>query len=80
MELQQFIENGERAVRSVRHDDGRAIVADLGPDASDAVVDVVDETAIVVQDGEAFDVELPGAAERAFIRNGVLTIELEADE
>jgi len=80
MELQQFADDEDRVVRTVQNDEERAVVADLGPAAGDAIVDVVDETAIVVTDEEEYDVELPAPAERAFIRNGVLTIELEADE
>lgn len=63
-------------------DDETVIVADFGTADGDATVDVVDETAIVVVDGpegtrqEEFD--LPAADAEAFIRNGVLTIEVSA--
>jgi hypothetical protein len=80
MELQQFINDDDRSVRSVRRDGGQTVVADFGPDALAASVDVVGDTAIVVQDEEQTDVDLPTSAERAFMQNGVLTIELEADE
>ena len=49
--------------------------ADVGI-TDDATVDVVDGTAIVVVDGEQYDFEIPAAEARAFIRNGVLTVEM----
>jgi len=61
-----------------RYDYGDEVVlaADLGAER-EATVDVVDGTAIVVVEDEQYDVELDGDA-RAFIRNGVLTIEVDA--
>lgn len=53
------------------------LVADFGPTES-VSVDVVGDTVIVVTDDETFDVELEGNVQ-AFIRNGVLTIELTAE-
>jgi len=55
-------------------DDETVLAADLGP-GRDASVDVLDDAVIVVVDGEQYDLELSGDA-RAFIRNGVLTIEV----
>jgi len=80
MELHQLDADDRREVHSVRRDGGDTVVADFGPDASDASVDVVEDTAIVITDGEQFDIELPESTERALMRNGVLTIELEAEE
>lgn len=76
MKQNQFIDKEERAVRTVERPNGMSIVADLGA-ATEGVVDVVGNTAIVVTDGEEFEIELVGEPERAFIKNGVLTIDLE---
>ena len=78
MRLQQFIEDGEPLVTHHETDGRKKVVADLGA-AVDATVDVTDGLALVTVDGETTELELPGDPERAFIRNGVLTIELEGD-
>jgi len=63
-------------VREYDYGDVIVFAADLGA-AGGASVDVVDDTVIVVADGEQYDVELPDASDaRAFIKNGVLTIEV----
>lgn len=68
------------AVERREYSDTVELVADFGP-AESVSVDVVGDTAIVVRDDETFDVELDGDVQ-AFIRNGVLTIEVteEGDE
>lgn len=55
---------------------------DFGGDANEAAVDVVEETIIVVLDDEQFELDLPEQASDAhtFMKNGVLTIELEEHE
>jgi hypothetical protein len=60
-----------------RYEDGEkaVAVADFGP-GRDATVDVVDGTAIVIVDDEQYDVDVAAGAE-VFMRNGVLTIEVE---
>ena len=57
------------------YEDGVTLAADIGP-ARDADVDVLDDTVIVVVDGEQYDLSVDGDAE-AFIKNGVLTIEVD---
>ncbi|MFC7114876.1 hypothetical protein ACFQH2_07720 [Natronoarchaeum sp. GCM10025703] len=58
-------------------DGTRRVVADLGSGV-DATVDVVGDTAIVLpEEGEQIDIDLPHEDAQAFIKNGVLTIELE---
>lgn len=75
---------GGRDVFARRYDygDEAVLAADLGAGAGDATVDVVDDTAIVVietPEGERQEeFELPEGEARAFIRNGVLTIEVNA--
>ncbi|MEF8773463.1 MAG: hypothetical protein V5A23_04930 [Halobacteriales archaeon] len=72
-ELQQLREEGY-PVRAVETGDGVEYVAELGPAAGDAAVDVVDGTVIVVIGDEQYEMPVPGADPEAFIRNGVLTI------
>ena len=58
-------------------DAGTRIVADLGPAVTEAAIDVVDGTAIVVIDDAQYEFELPdGAVSDTFITNGVLSIEV----
>lgn len=58
-------------------DAGTRIVADLGPAVTEAAVDVVDGTAIVVIDGAQYEFDLPtGRVSDTFITNGVLSIEV----
>ena len=64
-------------LRRVDSEDGVEFVADLGPGHSDATVDVVDGTAIVMLGEEQYDLDLPEGDLEAFIRNGVLTISTE---
>jgi len=73
IETTQF--GDETVVHRHEYDDGRVVAADFGP-AADASVDVLDDTVIAVVDGEQYEVAVEGDA-RAFIRNGVLTIEVE---
>jgi HSP20 family molecular chaperone IbpA len=70
----------ETSLRRFEYDDAVVLAADVGI-AEDTTVDVVDDTVIVVADGEQYEQELPAARDaRAFINNGVLTIELEDEE
>jgi len=64
-------------VRKYEHDDGVVVAADLGMDVVGSV-DVVDGTAIVVVGDDQYDLEVPGEASRAFMNNGVVTVEVEA--
>lgn len=66
--------------RRYDYDDGSVVVADLGAVAAEASVEVVDDTAIVVLEGEdgsrQFDLDLPDGGAHTFINNGVLTVEV----
>jgi len=76
MKPTQQLEAQDIDVRRFEYDDSVVLAADFGyVDASS--VDVVDDTVIVVADGEQYDVELDDDA-RAFMNNGVLTIEVNA--
>lgn len=63
-------------VRRVETEDSVELVADFGP-GTDPSVDVVDGTVIVVTEDDQFDIETQTDA-KALIRNGVLTIEVDA--
>jgi hypothetical protein len=57
------------------YDDEVVFAADFGPE-HDASVDVLDDTVIVVVGDEQYELEIEEGA-RAFIKNGVLTIEVD---
>ena len=82
MTLDQLTGEEGALVRHYDYDDEGVLVVDLGTSVTDASVDVVGDTAMVVVDGVQHDFEIPAAADDAhtFIKNGVLTIELEATE
>jgi hypothetical protein len=72
----QQLEAQDVDVSRFEYDDSVVLAADFGYVDSSSV-EVVDDTVIVVADGEQYDIELDGDA-RAFMRNGVLTIEVDA--
>ncbi|MFC4407507.1 DUF7127 family protein [Haloarchaeobius iranensis] len=80
MNIQDFTAEDERFVRQYAYDDAHVVAVDLaGEFAGTGSVDVIGETVIVVGDGaEQYELEVPGVSQ-AFIRNGVLTIEMEVD-
>ncbi|WP_255193211.1 DUF7127 family protein [Natronobeatus ordinarius] len=82
MRLEQFARDDERPFSQYQYDDGAVFAVDFGAAGADAAVDVVDDTVIVVLEDDQVELELPAAVEdaQAFIKNGVLTIEVEADE
>ncbi|WP_299267816.1 DUF7127 family protein [Halorientalis sp.] len=61
------------------YDDGAVVfVADVGV-GRDASVDVVGDMAIVVADGEQYEFDIESGEEaQAFMKNGVLTVEVNA--
>jgi len=67
------------SVRRFEYDDGVVLAADVGAD-DDATVDVVDDTLILVAGDEQYEQPLPESDARAFMNNGVLTIELSGEE
>lgn len=66
----------ERDVEVARRefDDRIEFVADFGPE-HEASVDMLEDTVIVVTDGDQYELDVDGDAQ-AFIRNGILTIEV----
>ncbi|WEL17685.1 MULTISPECIES: hypothetical protein [unclassified Halorhabdus] len=74
MELEQQTV-GDAAIRRFDYEDATTFVADIGRDGA---VDVVGDTAIVVTDDEQYDVAVPDHDDvTAFMKNGVLTIEVK---
>lgn len=81
MTLEQFTRNEGQVARRYEYDDCSVLAVDFGAATGETAVDVVDDTIIVVVDGDQHDIELPDGADDAhtFMKNGVLTVELEAD-
>lgn len=63
------------AVREVSREDGMEYVIDFGAHVD--TVDVLDDAVIVVPpEGDQFEIPLPRDQAHAFMKNGVLTIEV----
>lgn len=77
MNTEQF--TSDQLARKYEYDDGSVIAIDLGTTVPEPSVDVVDDTVIIVSDDEQYELNLPIEQTDAhtFIKNGVLTIELE---
>ena len=74
---QQLVD--DRPVRRFEYEDGTEVLAvDLGV-AGDTSVDVVGGTAIIATAGDQYDLALPAGDAQAFIKNGVLTVEVTSD-
>lgn len=71
----QEVDREEAIIREYEYNNTTAITADFGPAASDISIDIVDETAIVIVNGEQFEFKLPDNADEIAAKNGVLTIE-----
>lgn len=83
MTLEQLARDDGRMVRQYEYDDEEVLAIDFGARNGDASVDVADGTVIVVLGtDEQRELELPPGAEnaQAFMKNGVLTIELAEEE
>ncbi|QSW99348.1 DUF7127 family protein [Haloterrigena alkaliphila] len=81
MTLEQFTREEGQVARRYEYDDAAVLAVDFGTEHAETAVDVVDETVIVVVDGEQYELELPDGADDAhtFMKNGVLTVEMEGD-
>lgn len=74
----QLFREEQGPVQQTEYNDGVVVLAaDIGA-GSEATVDVVDGTVIVVTDGEQYEFETPEGDARAFMKNGVLTVEVDA--
>ncbi|MDS0474923.1 Hsp20/alpha crystallin family protein [Natrinema sp. 1APR25-10V2] len=81
MTLEQFTREEGQLARRYDYDDSTVLAVDFGTDEADASVDFVDDTVIVVVDDEQYEIDLPAEVGDAhtFIKNGVLTVELEEE-
>jgi len=76
-ERQQFVDEQGPVARMEYSDETAVLAADIGP-GRDATVDLVGDTAIVVVGDEQYEFEVPGDGDaQAFMKNGVLTVEVE---
>ena len=73
-EISQSI-RADGLVRRYDYDAESLVVADLGH--VEGTVDLVDGTAIVLADGDHHEFDVPPDASRAFMTNGVVTVEVE---
>jgi hypothetical protein len=69
----------ELSVRRFEYDDTVVLAADVDV-GNNTSVDIVDNTVILVDGDEQYEQPLPDCDTRAFINNGILTIELSAEE
>jgi len=77
MNVEALRRSDDTIVRRYEYDGETVVAADLGPDASEADVDVVGDTVIVVRGEDTVELDVEGEPE-AFISNGVLTVEVRA--
>jgi hypothetical protein len=75
MNVEQQLSARDVDVRRFDYEDGTVLAADFGP-ATAASVDAVGDTVIVVVGDEQYEIDLDGDA-RAFMKNGVLSIEVD---
>lgn len=73
---QRFIEN-EGPISRYDYGDVVVFAADLGS-VQDAHVDVVDGTVMIVVGDRQYEFEVPEGDAEAFIKNGVVTVEVKA--
>ncbi|QCC52051.1 DUF7127 family protein [Halapricum salinum] len=72
-ETQQL--GGDVPVRQYEYEESLVLAADLG--VTEASAEIVGDTVIVVAGDEQYDLTVPeGEDARAFIKNGVLTVEV----
>ena len=67
--------DGDGPLRRYDYSDRTVFAADLGAGVEGSV-DVVDGTVIVVRGGEQYEFEVPMGRAQAFIKNGVVTVEV----
>jgi hypothetical protein len=66
---------GDAVVRRYDYGQESVIVADLGH--VEGAVDLVGGTAVVLADGDQYEIDVPADASRAFMTNGIVTIEVD---
>ncbi|WP_248896777.1 DUF7127 family protein [Haloplanus halobius] len=76
MVRQQYTGKDGQFVRRYDYEDQWLIAADIGVDDDRLDIDIVDETAIVVVNGETeAEFDLPGSAESVDTNHGILVVE-----
>ncbi|MDZ7730177.1 MAG: Hsp20/alpha crystallin family protein [Natrialbaceae archaeon] len=78
MQFEELTHDSDQTASRFEYDDETVLAVDFGS-AVDGSIDIVDETVIVVLEDDQYELELPApsAGAEAFMKNGVLTIELE---
>ncbi|GAB3027140.1 DUF7127 family protein [Natronobiforma cellulositropha] len=80
MTLEKLTRDSGHLVRQYTYGDERVLAIDFGASGQEASVDVADGTVIVVLEDDQYEFDLPDETDEAhtFMKNGVLSIELEA--
>ena len=73
MQLDQFVHEQGAVARRYRYDDRAVLAVDVGPE-TDAELDVLEDTVILVVGDDQYEFDRPEGA-HTFMKNGVLTIE-----
>ncbi|MFP8954745.1 hypothetical protein ACLI4Z_17535 [Natrialbaceae archaeon A-arb3/5] len=68
----------EITITNREYDEETVIAVDFGPIAGTPTLDVVDETAIIVVDGEQFEFDVPSDATDIVVNDGILTIKADS--
>ncbi|WIV68164.1 Hsp20/alpha crystallin family protein [Natrialbaceae archaeon AArc-T1-2] len=81
MKIEHLARDDGQMARQYDYGDETIVAVDFGAVEADAAVDVVDDTVIVVFEDDQRELELPADVgdAQAFMKNGVLTIEVEGD-
>lgn len=77
METPEALRTADRqgvVVREHEYEDENVIAVDFGVSTNELSVDIVEDTVIVVVDGQQIEFELPPGAEEVRTNDGILTI------
>ena len=77
METPEELQTADRQgviVREHEYEDENVIAVDFGVNTNELSVDIVEDTAIVVVDGQQIEFEVPSGAEEVTTNDGILTI------
>ncbi|WP_306054498.1 hypothetical protein [Natronococcus wangiae] len=72
-------EKDDVTITERKYDEEHVIAVDFGPRGGTPTLDVVDETAIVVVDGDQFEFDVPSDASAVAVNDGILTIRAEQE-
>jgi len=77
MSSDQHVRREDRFVRRYDYEDRTTIAADLGAERTDVSIEVLDDAVIVVDgNDEQYEFDLPAGDAEAFMKNGILTIDV----